>query len=189
MTHQQKKLRALNFAKEQDYQDEETSNLSNKQTLISKEDLGNLEPHPKWRFVSTNFHILRSSLNYIVIFSQTSLVALVCAVVDNVANCHVNHPISPKPSIVKVTGKKVLISLSSIQKIRVDKRSWGLGIDVDECLDKLVGKPLSPCKATTTLVIEATNIQLGKLLPIELSSMSHDQIVTIFVEVLDKLLG
>jgi len=47
----------------------------------------------------------------------------------------------------------------------------------DECLDKPVAKPLSPCKATTTLVIEATNIQVGKLLPIELANMSLNQIV------------
>jgi hypothetical protein len=67
--------------------------------------------------------------------------------------------------------------LSSTQKIGVDKRSWGLGTNDDECLDKPAGKPLSPCKATTTLVTEATNIQVGKLLPIELTSMSLNQIV------------
>jgi len=42
-----KNLRALNFAKERYYQVEETLNPSNIQTLTSKEDLGNLEPHLK----------------------------------------------------------------------------------------------------------------------------------------------
>ncbi len=36
-----KKLRVLNFAEEQNYQTEKTLNLSNKQTLTSKEDIGN----------------------------------------------------------------------------------------------------------------------------------------------------
>ncbi len=73
-----KKLKALKFAKEQEYQAKETLNLSNKQTLTSKEDLGNLEPHPKWHFISTSFHILRSNLNH-VMFSQISLVVCVCS--------------------------------------------------------------------------------------------------------------
>jgi hypothetical protein len=49
-------------------------------------------------------------------FSQISLIAFLCAIVDNVVNCHVDHPISPKPSITKAIGKKVLVSLSSTQK-------------------------------------------------------------------------
>jgi len=49
-------------------------------------------------------------------FSQISLVAFVCAIVDNVVNYHVDNPIYPKPSITKAIGKKVLVSLSSTQK-------------------------------------------------------------------------
>ncbi len=62
---------------------------------------------------------------------------------DNVANYHVNHPISPKPSIMKATRKKVLVSPSSTHKKGANKRSWGLGTNDDECLDKLASKPLS----------------------------------------------
>jgi len=46
--------------------------------------------------------------------------------------------------------------------------------DDDECLDKPTSKPLSPCKAIATLATKATNIQLGKLFPIELANMSQD---------------
>jgi hypothetical protein len=35
---------------------------------------------------------------------------------DNVANYHVDHPISPKPLIMKATKKKVLVSPSSTHK-------------------------------------------------------------------------
>ncbi len=84
-------------------------------------------------------------------FSQISLVAFVCAIVDNVVNFHADHPISPKPSITMAIGKKVLVSLSSTQKW-ANKKSRGLSTNDDECINKLVNKPLSPCKATSTLV-------------------------------------
>jgi hypothetical protein len=56
-------------------------------------------------------------------FSQITLVTFVCAIVDNVANCHVDHPNNPKPSTPKATRKKVFVSSSSTQNRGVDKRS------------------------------------------------------------------
>ncbi len=50
-------------------------------------------------------------------------------------------------------------------------------------------QPFITMQGTATLLIEATNIQVGKLFPIELAIMSQDQIVTISIEVLAKLLG